>query len=70
MKEKIVNYLDLMAELPEPQYIHINTGINRRDRRHGYTQTGKHYIIPKEYREPATNKPYVRQAEDNVDASE
>lgn len=40
------------------KYIHENTGSNRRDRRHGYTKTGKHYIIPKAYRDPATNVPY------------
>lgn len=44
-------------------YLHENTGPNRRERRHGYTQTGRHYIVPKEYREEATNEPY-RKAED------
>jgi hypothetical protein len=40
------------------KYIHENTGSNRRERRHGYTKTGKHYIIPKEYRDAATNTPF------------
>jgi hypothetical protein len=43
---------------PEPKYIHVNTGSNRRERRHGYTRTGRHYIIPAQYRELATNTPY------------
>lgn len=38
--------------------LHENTGSNRRERRHGYTDTGKHYIVPKAYREEPTNEPY------------
>ena len=44
--------------MSEIKYIHVNTGSNRRERRHGYTKTGKHYIIPAEYRELSTNTPY------------
>ena len=40
------------------KYIHENTGSNRRERRHGYTVTGKHFIVPREYRDEPTNEPY------------
>lgn len=58
-----VNYLELISdddsELPKPEYIHVNTGSNRRERRHGYSrETGKHFIVPAEYRELPTNTPY------------
>lgn len=45
--------------------IHAHTGPNRRERRHGYTQTGKHFIVPAEYREPATNVPFVKEDDDS-----
>jgi hypothetical protein len=48
------------CQMTKPNYIHINTGSNRRERRHGYTKTGKHYIIPKEFREHTTNTPYKK----------
>lgn len=58
----VVNYLEIMSDgkvkMTEPTYVHVNTGSNRRERRHGYTQTGKHFIIPAEYRELPTNVPY------------
>ena len=41
------------------KYIHENTGLPRRERRHFYNHnTGKVNLVPKEYREEATNVPY------------
>lgn len=56
--------------MTEFEYIHVNTGSNRRERRHGYTRTGKHYIIPAEYRELATNTPYRKPDDDVSDSME
>lgn len=47
-------------------YIHENTGPSRQERRHGYTNTGKHFIIPAEYRELATNTPYRKPDENDL----
>jgi hypothetical protein len=47
--------------MTEPNYIHENTGLPRRERRKFYNpKTGKVKNLPKEYREPATNEPYRR----------
>lgn len=49
-------------------YIHENTGLPRRERRHFYNHiTGKINLVPKEYREEATNVPYRKDDTSTVD---
>lgn len=51
-------------------YIHENTGLPRRERRHFYNhRTGNMNLIPKEYREEATNVPYRKSDKGNLDSS-
>lgn len=48
----------LSAPAPTRKWLVKYEGTNRRDRRHGYTDTGKHFF--KHVQEDATNVPYVK----------